>query len=154
VQESYRVNEYLVKATPLQVSIYKIWFPFKALLWESIILILPPPPPTKPTLLHYYCTTIAQYTPPPPPTIPFHAIHHTILVMAISCKGQSTGATPGAAVNSGPLSKGLSAPWLQAFALTWYRALIWYSLRLSPPRTHFEPWKAVSTRGRGSLAVR
>ena len=42
----------------------------------------------------------------------------------------------------------------KAFALTWYRALTWYSLRLSPPRTHFEPWKAVSTWGRGSLAAR
>ena len=38
-------------------------------------------------LWQYYCTTIAQYT-PPPPTPPFYAIHHTILVMAISCKGQ------------------------------------------------------------------
>ena len=40
------------------------------------------------------------------------------------------------------------------FALTWYRALTWYFLRLSPPRTHFKPWKAVGTRGRGSLAAR
>ena len=29
-----------------------------------------------------------------------------------------------------------------------------YVLRLSSPRTHFEPWKAVGTRGRGSLAAR
>ena len=33
--------------------------------------------------LHDYC---AIYGPPPPPLV--HAIHHTILVMAISCKGQ------------------------------------------------------------------
>jgi len=45
-----------------------------------------PPPPAKPTLLQYACTTIAQYT-PPPPTPPLYAIHHTMLVMAISCKG-------------------------------------------------------------------
>jgi len=37
----------------------------------------------------------------------------------------------------------------KAVALIWYRALTWYSLRLSPPRTHFEPCKAVGTRGGG-----
>jgi len=42
----------------------------------------------------------------------------------------------------------------KGFALTWYRALTWYSLRLNPPRTHFEPGKAVGTQGRGSLAAR
>jgi len=36
-------------------------------------------------LLHTHC---AIYT--PPPTLPLNAIHHTILVMAISCKGQGT----------------------------------------------------------------
>jgi len=40
-----------------------------------------------------------------------------------------------------------------AFALTWYLALTWYRVLWSPPRTHFEPWKAVGTRGRGSLAA-
>jgi len=40
--------------------------------------------------------------------------------------------------------------WPQA----WYRALTWYFLYLSSPRTHFEPWKAVGTRGRDSLAAR
>jgi len=43
-----------------------------------------PPPPAKPTLMQYYCTTIAQYTTPHHPP----ARHHTISVMAISCKGQ------------------------------------------------------------------
>jgi len=42
----------------------------------------------------------------------------------------------------------------KALALIWYRALTWYILRLSSPRTHFESWKAVGTRGRGSLAAR
>ena len=42
----------------------------------------------------------------------------------------------------------------KGFALTWYRALTWYFLRLSSLRTHFEPWKAVGTRGRGSPAAR
>jgi len=35
------------------------------------------------TLLHDHCAIYAR-----PPTLPFDAIHHTILVMAISCKGQ------------------------------------------------------------------
>jgi len=35
-------------------------------------------------LLHAHCAMYA-----PPPTLPVYAIHHTILVMAISCKGQS-----------------------------------------------------------------
>jgi len=42
----------------------------------------------------------------------------------------------------------------KALARTWYRTLTWHSLRLSPPRTHFEPWKAVGTRGRSSLTAR
>jgi len=42
----------------------------------------------------------------------------------------------------------------KALALIWYRALTWHVLPLSSPRTHFEPWKAVGTRGRGSLAAR
>jgi len=55
-----------------------------------------------------------------------------------------------------PAQRALKVPatYSKAFALTWYRALTWYSLRLSPPRTHFEHWKAVGTRGRGSLAAR
>jgi len=69
------------------VSLYKILFHFKALLWESII-VLPPPHPTckaypAAILLHDHCAIYA-----PPPTPPLYAIHHTILVMAISCKGQ------------------------------------------------------------------
>jgi len=40
-----------------------------------------------PKRLQYYCTTIAQFTPPPDP--PLYAVHYTILVMAISYKGQS-----------------------------------------------------------------
>jgi len=75
--------------TQMAISLYKILFHFKASLWESIILLLPPTPPAKPTLLQYYCTTIAQYTPPHQPP-PFYDLHHTILVMAISCKGQGS----------------------------------------------------------------
>ena len=69
-----------------QLSLHKILFHFKALLWESIISLLPLLT-CKAYFLSYYCTTIAQYI-PPTPTPSFYAIHHTILVMAISCKGQ------------------------------------------------------------------
>jgi len=37
----------------------------------------------------------------------------------------------------------------KGFALTWYRALTWYILRVSSLRTHFEPWTAVVTLGGG-----
>jgi len=49
----------------------------------------------------------------------------------------------------------VSTPSSKAFALTWYRALTWYSLRVSPPEHTFRALeKAVGTRGRGSLAAR
>ena len=41
-------------------------------------------------LLHNYC---AIYAPPPPPP-PVDAMHHTILVMAISCKGHRVSIEP------------------------------------------------------------
>jgi len=56
---------------------------------ESIILPLPPPTCNARTiamLLHVYC---AIYDAPPTPLL--YAIHHTILAMAISCKGQASG---------------------------------------------------------------
>ena len=69
------------------VSLNKILFYFKALVWESIILVLPPPTykayPIA-ILLHAHCAIYA-----PPPTPPLYAIHYTILVLAISCKGQT-----------------------------------------------------------------
>jgi len=75
--------------TALTLSLHKILFhfKFKALVRESIILILPPPH------LHSlrYCNTIARplRNIRPPSTPNGYAIHHTILVMAISCKGQA-----------------------------------------------------------------
>ena len=47
----------------------------------------PPRPPALPTLVQYYCTIIGQYT-TPLPTPRVCAIHHTILVITKSCKGQ------------------------------------------------------------------
>jgi len=71
----------------MEVSPYKILFYFKTLLWESIILSLPPS--------HLqslpYCNTIARplrNIRPTPATLLLYAIHHTLLVMAISCEGQ------------------------------------------------------------------
>jgi len=55
-----------------QVSLYKILFHFKALLWKSIILLLPLPPHLQSLP---YCSTIARplrNTPPP---------HRTLLCM-------------------------------------------------------------------------
>ena len=72
------------------VSLYKILFQFKAVVRESIILLLPPPPTCNAypiaILMHGHCAIYAS-----PPTPPLYAIHHTILVMAISCKGQGRG---------------------------------------------------------------
>ena len=67
-------------------SLYKILSHFKDLLWVSIILVLPPPickayPIAIPQ--HDHCAIHAR-----PPTPSLFAIHHTQLVMAISCKGQ------------------------------------------------------------------
>jgi len=44
---------------------------------------------TQRRLLHAYCAIYA-----PPSTLPFYAIHHRLLVMAISCKGQPEMAQP------------------------------------------------------------
>jgi len=72
---------------PHQIGFYKIFVYFKAFVDERIIPFLPLPtcsPPTTAILLHVYC---AIYDAPPTPL--WYAIHHTILVMAISCKGQT-----------------------------------------------------------------
>ena len=42
----------------------------------------------------------------------------------------------------------------RGLSLTWYGGLTCYFLHLSSLRMHFEPWKAVGTRGRNSLAAR
>ena len=73
-------------ATPTGLSLYKILFHFKALLWESIICFLPPPTckayPIV-VLLHDHCAIYASS-----PTPPLYDIHHIILVMTTSYKGQ------------------------------------------------------------------
>jgi len=64
------------------LSLYKILFYFEALSWESIILLLP--------LLTCKAYSIARplRNLRPLTGLPFYAIHHTILVMALSCEGQ------------------------------------------------------------------
>jgi len=78
------LSRYLLTCSTLAFTRYS--FNFDAFVCESIILLLPSPP-AMPTLLHIllhdYC---AIYDPLPTPLL--HAIDHTILVMAISCKGQ------------------------------------------------------------------
>jgi len=68
------------------ISLYNIFFYFKAILWVSIILF-PPFPTCKAypiaILLHDHCAIYVS-----PPTSLLCAIQHTILVMAISCKSQ------------------------------------------------------------------
>jgi len=49
--------------------------------------------------------------------------------------------------NSSSESRGLGCS--KGVALTRYRALTWYLLRVSSLRTHLEPWTAVDTRGGG-----
>jgi len=46
--------------------------------------------PALPTLVQYYYTIIGQYNTTPLPTSRLYAIHHTILVITILCKGQGT----------------------------------------------------------------
>jgi len=71
-------------------SVYILAFPrycFTRLLCTNQSSVYCPLPSALPALLQYYCTSSTQHTTPPRP--PFvYAIHHTILVMAISCEGQ------------------------------------------------------------------
>jgi len=72
-----------------QVGLYKI-FVYSKLLRTNQPSVHSPRPPALPTLVEYYCTIIRQYT-THLPTSRLHAIHHTVLVITISCKGQATG---------------------------------------------------------------
>jgi len=73
-------------ASPQVPGLYKIVFTSR-MLCKNQPSFHSPSPSALPTLLQYYCTAIAQYTTPPPTTL-LYAIHHTQLVLAISCKGQ------------------------------------------------------------------
>ena len=69
-----------------RLSLYKILFHFKAVLWSISSFYCYPPACNAyniAILSHAHCTIHV-----PPPTLPLYAIHHTILMMAISCKGQ------------------------------------------------------------------
>jgi len=58
------------------------------------------PQPATPTLLQYFCTPVAQYTPRHRSSLCM-TLHHTILMMAISCKGQLIGRTVSRSSDSG-----------------------------------------------------
>ena len=69
----------------MRLGLYKILFYFGAIVQESTILLSPPPI----CMAHpsvYYCTIITQYT-IPFPISRLYAIHHTKLIITISCKG-------------------------------------------------------------------
>jgi len=70
-----------------RVRLYKIFVHCNPFVNEPILIVLPLPTCNAHTVaivLHYYC---ARYASPPTPRE--YAIHHTILVMAILCKGQA-----------------------------------------------------------------
>ena len=90
--KSLEVNEYLVKANLCTRYLFT-----SKLLCTSKSSLSCPFPSALPTLVQYYCTTIGQYT-TPPPTSRMSAIHYTIMVITISCKGQRVGG----GVNPGP----------------------------------------------------
>jgi len=71
------------------ISLYTILFHFKAVLWSLSSFDCHPPTCNAyriAILLHAHCHC-AIYA--PPPTLPLYAIHHTILLMAVSRKGQA-----------------------------------------------------------------
>jgi len=85
-----------------RVSLYKMLFHFKALLWESIILLLPLPP-ASPTRLQYYCNTNLQdstpFRPPAftPCTIQYCALQYRVKVnpRGLRVNPKNGGVTPG-----------------------------------------------------------
>jgi len=73
--------------TLMEFGVYKILFHFEASVHESIFLVYPPPTciaGTIPILLHVHCAIYDA-----PSTALGYAIHHTILAIAISCKGHN-----------------------------------------------------------------
>ena len=74
-------------AAPPPISHYKILFRFKALLWESSTRVSPHPTckayPIAILLYDHWAIHALL------PTALLYPVNHTILVMAISCKGQS-----------------------------------------------------------------
>ena len=74
------------------LGLYKKLFHLEAFVHESIIRLLPSPTCIAHTIaipFHDYCAI--SNTPPDPP---LYAIHHTILIMTISCKGQTPPHSP------------------------------------------------------------
>jgi len=76
---------------PGVAKLYKILFHLSALVWESNHPLPPPSRNAYPVaiLLHDFCAIYA-----PQPTPPLRAIHHTLLVIAILCKGQGVTLKP------------------------------------------------------------
>jgi len=66
----------------LLCGLYKMLFYLEAVVHVLSLLR----PPALSTLMRFYCTIIGQYK-TPLPTSRLYALHHTILVVTISCKG-------------------------------------------------------------------
>ena len=70
------------------IGLYNMFVHFNAFVNEPSLIVLPPPTCNARTVaivLHDYC---ARYAPSPTPLL--YAIHHTRLVIAILCIGQTT----------------------------------------------------------------
>ena len=84
---------WLTRATLLLTQTYILAFTIYSITSRLLCTNQPslhsPRPPALPTLVQHYCTSIGQYT-TPLPTSRWYAIHYTILVITISCKGQLT----------------------------------------------------------------
>jgi len=87
-----RLSSFLIGLTPNLRS----WIAFTRYSFTSRLLFTnhpsfhPPRQTSLPTLVQYHCTIIGQYT-TPFPNLRLYTIHHTILVITISCKGQDLG---------------------------------------------------------------
>jgi len=77
-----RYHEPLPVLSPPLLTFTRYSFTFNILCTSQSFVY---PPPVLPTLLQDHCTAINAR---PPPTPLLYAIHHTLLVMTISCKGQ------------------------------------------------------------------
>jgi len=84
----------------VRFGLYKILFYFEAHVHESILFDCSLPTHIAHTITQCGRTTIARYTThDAPPTPLLYAIHHAVLIVAISCKGQGTVRRMGEASN-------------------------------------------------------
>jgi len=86
------INAYLyVSSPPTRDSPSNLQFASKLYCGSLSSFHCPPPSPHLqcPPCCNKVARPLRNIRPPPPPTHPLYTIHHTILVMAISCKSQT-----------------------------------------------------------------